>query len=107
MSRKYYAAYYIDPEHVAIFDTRADRDAWVADPMQGCTRAALTEREAFALIGEALYDPACHGAPDPNLEPDALYKVVESDYMIPHDFRDYLTGRTPTIAQMLHALTTI
>lgn len=107
MSRKFYAGYCIDPEHILIFDNRADRDAWVADPIQGCTRAALTEQEAFALIGEALYDPACYQATDPDIDPDANYVEVESEFYIPRDFREYLDGRTQTIAQMLHALSTI
>ncbi len=107
MSKKFYAACNIDAEHVLIFDRRADRDAWVADPLQGCTRAALTESEAFSLIGEALYDPACYETPDPDIDPDANYVEVASEFYIPRDFREYLDGRTQTIAQMLHALSTI
>lgn len=65
--KRYFAAYIVSPDQIAVFDSEPDRDRWASymdeisdgDPC-GFYRIGLEEDEAHALLGDRIYDESAY-----------------------------------------------
>lgn len=102
--KKYYAAYIICPDEIAIFNTFDECNLWVhhqdafskAVGMCGVDRVALSYDKAYQLIGDRLNDESCY---DEDMELDNVMWVAGANH--DNTLQSYLNGTSPTVYDLL------
>lgn len=100
--KKYYAAHFICPDEIAVFESEEDRDRWVNYQDEFCKgeeavlqRVPLTEEEARTLVGDCLDDETAYIKDE--LLDWVLWCAGEND----GDVFSYLAGEHPTVSDVL------